>query len=497
MTIQKKMCWTIYSLLLLIALPLFFINISDTHSWGDDFAQYIKEAQNIVAGQPFYQSNYIFNPYNTIYAPPQYPPGFPLLLAPVIKLCGLSFTALCYFNSVIAVCLLLVLFTFFRSYLGITAAICMAVTICYSTALINLKGNVLADVPCLLFITLYLTIRKNENFNKWQITSLIALATIAIQVRTQAIFLLAAEALYLLWHLAISSVKARRRYLYLARSNPALYVVPTTLFLTFLCDRLIFRTPNSSSSFYGHLLTSAWNSNITDWAEKHLNNIYKVATSFFFYPNENDPTKTIVGMVENAAITFCICGCVIKIRRNFEMHDVFFIIICLVVLFFPFFDTRYFLPAVPMLFVYCYTALKAFLPSLITLDLRRFAVCATVLYLWAGSSFLFNATAHTNDLLSDRDMNAFAYIANNVKDDEIIVFNKPRALTLFTNKKSINLSLEIPPFRNRKVFDSVQAKYLLIATGVDDRNLKYYIRHVQRPVDSATIAEGYMLYTLR
>ncbi len=93
--------------LLLVSLPLFFLNIHDVHLWGDDFAQYIREAQNIANGKPYYQSGYIFNPYNTVYAPAQYPPGFPLLLAPVVKIWGLSIRAMCYFNSVIAVCFLL------------------------------------------------------------------------------------------------------------------------------------------------------------------------------------------------------------------------------------------------------------------------------------------------------------------------------------------------------------------------------------------------------
>ena len=72
-----------YLLLVLLSIPLFFLNIYSVHTWGDDFAQYIKEAQNIAWGKPYYQSNYIYNQYNPTYAPPQYPPGFPFLLAQV------------------------------------------------------------------------------------------------------------------------------------------------------------------------------------------------------------------------------------------------------------------------------------------------------------------------------------------------------------------------------------------------------------------------------
>ena len=79
-----------YLLLVLLSVPLFFLNIHNVHSWGDDFAQYIKEAQNLAHGRPFYESGYIYNKYNPEYAPAQYPPGYPLLLWPVVKIWGIA-----------------------------------------------------------------------------------------------------------------------------------------------------------------------------------------------------------------------------------------------------------------------------------------------------------------------------------------------------------------------------------------------------------------------
>src|ERR1700759_1926816 len=97
-----------YLLLLLASVPLFFLNIHNAHSGGgDDYAQYIKEAQNIALGKPYYLSNYVFNPHNNCYSPPQYPPGFPLMLAPVVKLWGIAIQPMCYFNTVLLVCLML------------------------------------------------------------------------------------------------------------------------------------------------------------------------------------------------------------------------------------------------------------------------------------------------------------------------------------------------------------------------------------------------------
>ena len=49
-----------YLILILLLLPVFFINVTDSHDWGGDFAQYISQAKNIVEGNPHYETGYIF-----------------------------------------------------------------------------------------------------------------------------------------------------------------------------------------------------------------------------------------------------------------------------------------------------------------------------------------------------------------------------------------------------------------------------------------------------
>ncbi len=60
------------------------------HDWGDDFAQYLLHARNLVTGQPYAETGYIFNPQHANIGPAAYPPVFPLLLAPVYALAGLN-----------------------------------------------------------------------------------------------------------------------------------------------------------------------------------------------------------------------------------------------------------------------------------------------------------------------------------------------------------------------------------------------------------------------
>src|ERR1043166_7636509 len=77
---------------LAVVVGVFYLaTIRAGHHWGDDFAQYIQQARNIAAGEPNASTGYIYNPHNPVVGPRAYPPGFPLLLAPVVKIFGLDF----------------------------------------------------------------------------------------------------------------------------------------------------------------------------------------------------------------------------------------------------------------------------------------------------------------------------------------------------------------------------------------------------------------------
>src|SRR5262245_14683241 len=59
-------------------------------TWGDDFALYIAHARNLVEGTSYTDTKFVYNPANAWYSPRAYPPGFPILLAPVYALQGLD-----------------------------------------------------------------------------------------------------------------------------------------------------------------------------------------------------------------------------------------------------------------------------------------------------------------------------------------------------------------------------------------------------------------------
>lgn len=492
---KLKQYWP-YALLILLSVPLFFLNIHTRHSLGDDFAQYIKEAQNIAQGKPYYLSNYIFNKYNPVYAPPQYPPGFPLLLAPVVKMYGLSFKAMCYFNTVLVAALMCALYAFFRKYAGALAAICLAVLIAYSGFMVNMKGNVLADIPCLLFTTLYLTLRNQPKTSYLQLAGLIFCAAAAIQMRSQAVFLLGAEGL-LLFVTLVKMLLVQRRLNVKEASFPFL-IIAGTFVAKLLLDKVIFPTPLNTTKFYNTFLTDALRGHVLEDGLKYLTYLFTTIVGFFHYDTQEGLSKAVMMVVEGSALVGVFLGFAIKVKKRFGIEDAFFIVMCLVVIYYPVRDIRYFLPALPMLYLYCFFAVRAIVPSLVTVDSRIVALSITAVYLLAGRGYLKAATQDICDgcLPAANDIAAFKFISQKVKDNEIIMFTKPRMLTLFTDRKSINVSWQMSPEDNKKVFDTLGVKYMLIVDGLDEDWFKGYLRNVQHPLDSARV-ENYTLYTLR
>ncbi|MBI5366174.1 MAG: hypothetical protein HZA54_03980, partial [Planctomycetes bacterium] len=58
------------------------------HYWGDDFAQYVRHAANLAAGRPYRETTWVPNPAYPGLGPAAYPPGYPLLLAPLVARSG-------------------------------------------------------------------------------------------------------------------------------------------------------------------------------------------------------------------------------------------------------------------------------------------------------------------------------------------------------------------------------------------------------------------------
>jgi hypothetical protein len=77
--------------ILVVACVFQLLSIRDGQPWGDDFAQYIAHARNLVEGRPYGDVGVLRA--GQFLGPAEYPPVFPLMLAPVYCLFGPNLTA--------------------------------------------------------------------------------------------------------------------------------------------------------------------------------------------------------------------------------------------------------------------------------------------------------------------------------------------------------------------------------------------------------------------
>lgn len=130
-------------ILLSIIFAIFqFYTLKNGHNWGDDFAQYIRHAQNLIDGKP-YSEGITLDP---AVIPP---PGYPLLLAGIINMVGTNFIAFKALNVVSWLVFVWALYYVIQRRLSTDTAAIICVFFLTSPYFFWFKQNILSDLPFL------------------------------------------------------------------------------------------------------------------------------------------------------------------------------------------------------------------------------------------------------------------------------------------------------------------------------------------------------------
>jgi len=499
MTLHLHPRYTAFCVLILLSLPLFFINIQDHHGWGDDFALYLNGAMNLAHGIPLQHNTWIFNPGNTVYSPPSYPPGYSVLLWPVVSRVGISFRHLCYFNSFLYLLLMFVSYGWYRTYTGRTAAICMSVMTVYSGYMVSFKSEVLADVPCLLFIMLYLTIRESRRHIRYRYLLLIITAFAAIEIRSQAILLLPAEGL--VWLVTVVSTIRQKKQGQLRNilRQPAVLVISITLLLHFIVSHVLVPATAGTTQFYFHIFRQALHQSSPSFLWEKLKDTIGIVTAMPWPGWYAAPASGIAAFIRAVLFWAILIPFIIRMVRRPSLADSFFALMLFMLLFYPCRDPRYFLPLFPVAAVYLYFTVRTLCIMLPRLHPATIAIPITIVYFMADYNTLLHAATApiSGGIMEQREKDAFGYISSHVAYADVILFTKPRALALFTGRRTVNLSWYLSPAADKPFLDSIGVKYVLTLQGFDDAAFINYMRAVAPPADSTIIGAGYTLYRLR
>src|SRR5512142_2134633 len=142
----------VLSLIILVSIIIGACTLTRGHQWGDDFAWYIFQAKSIVngtTGEFMGQSAFTNHQSTQHLGPLAYPWGYPLILAPVYALKGISPLALKLPSLIFFAGFLVCLYFLARRGLTQTESLLLVALFAFNPLLLKFLDQILSDIPFL------------------------------------------------------------------------------------------------------------------------------------------------------------------------------------------------------------------------------------------------------------------------------------------------------------------------------------------------------------
>lgn len=443
---NRTLYWLVFGGLILLIAAAHVAARRPGHVWGDDFAQYVHHAKNLVEGIPYAETGYLYNPDYPQIGPPTYPPIAAVVLAPVYWASGLDLEAM---KAVMLVCFLVFL---------------LAVLLCFHD---ELSPGAMAALVAVLGLNYFFLEDTNVVGSDMPFLALLYLAILLVRRGEAAERSPASRTAY---YLAAGLVA----YLaYGTRSLGAL-LMPAVVLADLARTRRITRPVILACVVFACLAAaqSRLFHSDTGYLDQFragpsvlLGNAVSYATQMaaFWHNGYNKPAAVAVF---TAVTLLAVLGYVVAVRRRVGTCEVFVIVYPAIILLWPSYQgIRYLYPILPLYLFYALKGLEH--PWLArTVRLRR-AVIAS-LALAVGLSYAAMATAtdfgpQREGVTRPESVALFDYIRSSAGPDDVVVFIKPRAMSLFAGRAS---SVYHQPEDDQELwayFDKIGARWLVVA----------------------------------
>jgi hypothetical protein len=433
--------------LTILAVVIFYLaSLTRGHAFiGDDFAAYVMHAENIAVGRAYSDIRYVPNPTAVGFAPAQgYPPVYPLLLAPAYKIWGLDLlpmkvvTVVCFGISLAALVLL------FSSVLSAWALSALVAITGFNIVFWSQHDYLLSESAYLMFsfgtLLAAQKIYSDLEPNEWRLRSALILSLLLYATygtRTVGVVLLPALVL-------ADLCKFRRpsRFLIVVVTfSVGLILLQNTLLLSpkayLNAEHISAPMIREHVVFYGKTLSYVWRNGFSKLLQIFMALAFTTLASMALGRNFWT-TKSIVGFyLLGYAAVLTVWTTEIGMRGL--------------------------IPMLPLYFAFGIEGLAAFgkrfnppTPrSLIALSLALIGVAYLGAYHWKTQQ------PHLGDVQDPEAQQLFSYLRNNTRPGDLLVFQKPRTLALFTNRSTTMLAPGEPAAAAQSFFAAVNAKFLV------------------------------------
>lgn len=420
------------------------------HGWGDDFALFLLHARNIAEGRPYGDTGFIYNPLASSYSPQNYPPGFPLLLAPFYPFFGLNYTAYKLLILLFFMGTLWLIYILLRNKTSFLNCIIVIVLFGLSPYMWELGNNVLSDIPAtfFIFLTICLELKRTQKDSKVLAVSEGLSMYIAYAMRTTGIVLLPA----LLFRFFIEKKRKDRSFI--------------ILLIAFLIPAIVQGIVMPKGSGYMEMVAAKYDglqfNAILHSVMTSANRYIEDLRSFSLLAPVNATLNILFA-------TFCfalfITGWYLHARKHFSFIDVFLLLFTLLICVWPFYQgIRYLLPLLPFYVYFIFNAIAAIDAKWFRrVMLSAFLLIFFILY----NGFYTHTTYHTvlYGTETATSQKVFEFIRKNTGEHDVIMSSKPRAFCLYTSRKGIVFPDVGDPGLYYKCLDENKVKY--IVTGLE------------------------------
>lgn len=424
------------ALLCVVAAVLFSL-VHAGHDWNGDFAQYLMHAQNIVEGQPYAEMPYVRNPVNNNPGPPAYPPGFPLLLAPVYAVFGTAIIPMKMFiiaTFIAALCLTAYLF---RAELPTGYTLTLVAVLGFNPYLVEFTSSVVSDVPFLLFVLLSLAtwrLSEVQTSIRWQ--SLFAvlaglLTYYAVLIRSLGVVLPVSILIYEL----LAERRLSRRALIGLGTFGLVFGVQTVLSIL-----SAGATASAGISYYQEMVQQTLLERLPELGGEIVQSIsiYAEMTIAFVW----GPATTFVGpdlsVLGGLTLLLMVAGWLYHVFSRFSAFDVFTPLYVAALLPWTFHWMRYLFPVLPFFVFYALYALNGIRqrlrwkhPILVT------CIAGLLIGLYGWELARTPPTPNPTGALTAEAERMYQHIRTHTSPEALIVFGKPRFVALKTGRQSV------------------------------------------------------------
>jgi len=439
-----------------VLVGLFYLaTIRAGHDWGDDFALYIQHARNIAAHVPYSETGYIYNPHNPAIGPRAYPPGFPLLLAPVVAVFGLELAPM---KVVIVLCFvgaLLVLPRVFQRDLSPRYTAALILVMGLNPYFWDFKDEVLSDIPFLFFTLLSLWAFQRER--KAPLAGIATAAAIA--TRALGVVILPA-------FIASDVLRWRRVRRETALACGIAIAVVVLQYVLGTQDGSYFDTLTVTPAAVGRniadylrALSDIWDNGYTGIGRKLIFLVTVGLAGFGYF-------RALRGTGES---------------RGPTVVEIFPVLYVIPVTLWPAYQgTRFLIPLIPFYLYYCLLGIRGLEIALAPRRHVALAFLGIVALLYGAKYSTMRYGPLPDGVTTPESVELFRFVKQNTAAQDIFVFSKPRALALFAGRRAAAPFTPDDPCRLWRYLTEIGATYVI--TGPDSVNAEavYLERFVAR-----------------